>query len=480
MGDFFRRLRNGRAFVDFFQTACEETPQTESQMDGSAPEVVSHPPPHTRIEASHPQSESRRASIQSFNNIDQHQNGEDYDLSENIQQDEQPESQGPLPISSHYLHMITTSDDYGEPTAALILTETLMWQMNKLIHWEAKSDRYTEKINYLRSQVDGVGPGMAEVDRQLAEMQEGQDTSAQLQWKETVGATVKSFEEQIKVLETKLKEGEDDIRRIRKRAINDVGNAMVRANLRDAPEADSEAGGANPATNEEEQTQTQNQRRPPTPTPSQIADWELADAQDAARKHVTDMTIALQDAQEKVDKWEQHYDRELGYYLEAVEGGQCSDTRSDFDINLLLGQRLATRELIQAEENFLAAKRHAYSLGVMLLDIDQTSQFPDFEDDGYGLSIERDMVVHCDWARIEKWRDNVPSEEGEQNISPSVEVDVWDNRDVEMGDSISCIAEGPERTRIDRWYDAGEVTVEEMELAQDMVFAEGYGPEYDD
>ncbi|KAH8665867.1 hypothetical protein BGZ60DRAFT_488990 [Tricladium varicosporioides] len=184
------------------------------------------------------------------------------------------------------------------------------------------------------------------------------------------------------------------------------------------------------------------------------------------------MTIALQDAQEIIDKWDQHYDRELRYWSEAVQSGRCDDTRSEFDINLLQQQRLATRDLIQAEEDFLAAKNHAYSIGVYLLETDQTSQFPDFEDDGYRLSMEHDMIVHCDWASIEKWRENISSE-SEKDILPSAEVDEWDNCDVEMGDSISCVAEGPERARIDRWYTAGEDSTEEIEFAQNMAFTEG-------
>lgn len=39
-----------------------------------------------------------------------------------------------------------------------------------------------------------------------------------------------------------------------------------------------------------------------------------------------------------------------------------------------------------------------------------------------------------------------------QDDDPLVESDDWDARPVELSDSISMVAEGRDRVRIDRWY----------------------------
>ncbi|KAF4634900.1 hypothetical protein G7Y89_g3189 [Cudoniella acicularis] len=104
-------------------------------------------------------------------------------------------------------------------------------------------------------------------------------------------------------------------------------------------------------------------------------------------------------------------------WRDEVAKGKCDDTQSVFDLNLLIQQREATQELIQAEKNFLVAKQHARGLGVFFTDYDQESQLQDLGDG---------------WSK-------------------DAEVDEWNSRPIDLSDSVSVVAESKEKRRIDRW-----------------------------
>jgi hypothetical protein len=73
--------------------------------------------------------------------------------------------------------------------------------------------------------------------------------------------------------------------------------------------------------------------------------------------------------------------------------------------------------------------------------------------------MEADIVAHVDRGRIEKWMDE---ENDKQDQSP--DCDNWDSESVDFGDSISVVAEGKGRKRIDRWRSMCELMKLEIQV----------------
>jgi phosphoribosylaminoimidazole-succinocarboxamide synthase len=118
----------------------------------------------------------------------------------------------------------------------------------------------------------------------------------------------------------------------------------------------------------------------------------------------------------------------------------------EFDLELLVEQRAAAADLTDAEKGLEAVMEYARELGVVFADSKIESGFQDHIDDGYRLSMEADMVQHVDRSRIEKWM-----AEKEDRPNHSTDCDDWDSRTVELYDSISVVAEGKEKARIEKW-----------------------------
>jgi len=99
--------------------------------------------------------------------------------------------------------------------------------------------------------------------------------------------------------------------------------------------------------------------------------------------------------------------------------------------------------------------------------MDQQSGFVDYPDDGYRESMEAAMVAHVDHDSIQKW---MQGEDDSRNHS--TECDQWDSRSVDLCDSVSVVAQGRDRKRIDRWRSACDMvevkkeTTEPPELPQ--------------
>ena len=82
------------------------------------------------------------------------------------------------------------------------------------------------------------------------------------------------------------------------------------------------------------------------------------------------------------------------------------------------------------------------------------------EDEGHGYTIskEQELVASVPSPTVRRWLDKVP--EGVEVGSPSFgdggrsESDEWEAEEVGISDSVSLVAEGRERARIDRWRQA--------------------------
>jgi hypothetical protein len=77
---------------------------------------------------------------------------------------------------------------------------------------------------------------------------------------------------------------------------------------------------------------------------------------------------------------------------------------------------------------------------------------------GYTISKEQELVASVPSPIVRRWLDKVP--EGVEVESPSFgdrgrsESDEWEAEEVGISDSVSLVAEGRERARIDRWRKA--------------------------
>ena len=116
----------------------------------------------------------------------------------------------------------------------------------------------------------------------------------------------------------------------------------------------------------------------------------------------------------------------------------------------LLQQSMALiRALIEAEEQCDKAAARARALGILGNAFDQESHFVDYSDDGQSESYqgsEDGDAAHR--AFIESWQSDVPESPGEVETP---EVDDWDAKTIEIGDSLSDVDYTRNRRRIDRW-----------------------------
>ena len=152
---------------------------------------------------------------------------------------------------------------------------------------------------------------------------------------------------------------------------------------------------------------------------------------------------------------EAFYDSELREYQDAVEEGTCSLSQSEFDRILVSNMMVLTRTLIDAEAAFENALARARALKIIDNDLDQESDFVSHEEDGYRESREAEMAAGVDRYFIRRWMDATAACEGQED-GPSVDGidDDWDARTVQISDSISLVAEGRSRVRIDRWRES--------------------------
>lgn len=136
-------------------------------------------------------------------------------------------------------------------------------------------------------------------------------------------------------------------------------------------------------------------------------------------------------------------------------------TPDDFDMRWVLRYGELTRDLINAEVEYADVKRTAFEAGVPLpFEDNETVCEPMEEDDGVGYTIskEQELVASFPSPTVRRWLDKVP--EGVEVGSPSFgdgarsESDEWEAEEVGISDSVSLVAEGRERARIDRWRKA--------------------------
>lgn len=146
-------------------------------------------------------------------------------------------------------------------------------------------------------------------------------------------------------------------------------------------------------------------------------------------------------------------------FQENQAAADRAESTEDFDVRWVQRYAELTRDLINAEAAYADTKRMAFEAGVPLPFEDNETVCDPMDDGGVGYTIskEKKMVDSAPCPTVRRWLDKVP--EGVEVSSPSFgdgpsDADEWEAEEVGISDSVSLVAEGRERVRIDRWRDA--------------------------
>lgn len=188
------------------------------------------------------------------------------------------------------------------------------------------------------------------------------------------------------------------------------------------------------------------------PTPEEQERIAARDRFDAAKAHLESLYV-------KFDNQPAFYEMDLATYLEAVDNGQCVVPRTEFDLHHLGECQGLTQDLREAEDGYDIAATDAMVLGAIQQTASQTSFFVDQPEDGHESEIE---VAGCSVAvdfkaikgrtntdRIEQWQEQLREEIASQDKDDVV--DDWDAKTIEFGESMTTVADGRHKVKIERW-----------------------------
>ena len=142
----------------------------------------------------------------------------------------------------------------------------------------------------------------------------------------------------------------------------------------------------------------------------------------------------------------------LESFVQQTRAGTLKMSRSEFDITMLQEDREITHNLIEAEKEYSGTMKWAVACGVIEHNDGRSSKFVDDKEDDPRLEI-RHIIVNR--SQIERWIEQVELiEEGE---IPWCEDEYEDDQGhdavalVELGESMSGIAEWKYKRRIEKW-----------------------------
>jgi hypothetical protein len=343
-----------------------------------------------------------------------------------------------LPLTARYMKMFTYLGDYDETSTALALPAMFIWQFNRVYQCE-------DQISQIRGNIRALEQNKAEFESMVVDLngllenpQVQEEREALTQDLQEALETIQKYEMEIGTLVEKLEYWTEKKLWPHDQIFSQMKEVLQRYNLLD------EKGETSEHEMDEQHMMNDIEMEAPSQTPSELAKQELHMEREAAADLVREARFRLQDAEHKVDNWKDYCDRQYREF-EATQSQRAYDTtKTEFDGLMLLEAQEATRELIQAEETLEETIKHAREFGLVFEDFDQESCFPDHIDDGYRESWEAHETAHVDRGWIESWM------RAEKPEYPS-ESDDWDFREVDLCDSVSLVAEGKERKRIDRW-----------------------------
>ncbi|KAF2491134.1 hypothetical protein BU16DRAFT_566047 [Lophium mytilinum] len=180
------------------------------------------------------------------------------------------------------------------------------------------------------------------------------------------------------------------------------------------------------------------------------------DYQDVAMQASTNLEHRKGDlirAQRSFDTYQTGYDASLQQYLSTQINRPIIDSQTEHDLLHLQRGRTLTRRLIDAEEALEAAEIAAKAARCPT-NYFQESHFGDGTDDGYRESQEAAIAAQVDRKKIEAWLAKEPANGDMRRPSEAKtepEVDEWSVDEEKPFDSVSVLAEGSRRKKIDKW-----------------------------
>ncbi|KAB8289506.1 hypothetical protein EYC80_010666 [Monilinia laxa] len=172
----------------------------------------------------------------------------------------------------------------------------------------------------------------------------------------------------------------------------------------------------------------------------------------------------LQEAHQKLDNWKHYYDDEYAGYTLAVKNGTMEPASSFFDLILLQEHQETIEQAIEAENSYEKARGEVRELEVVLSDIYQSSGFVNYPDDGYRVSMEEAMASDVDREWIENWMNK-----NDEALEFEGDCDEWEAKSIGLDDSVSVVAEGRERKRIEMWQERCMMIANNFPESSEMV-----------
>jgi hypothetical protein len=386
---------------------------------------------------------------------------------------------GSASFATRRLSLVAYAEDELRPStgSALTLTEEFLSDVKMILRCEKKISAYAAKLKTTEDELAELGDLYAEFDQQIQALQVSEDKTEQFKSLERA----KIMEDAVKArhadLTQKLNQAKEEITSPRELFWQDLERVLAQHNLIDDIPDDAESNtfeeaesitldqaDTNPTLQIESIALYQKDQSLFVQPPLGIANvaeidtdvthqeaWELKDFAEAA----------LQEARTRVENWPIFYEQEYEAYQELYNSGAIDTTKTEFDITLLVRQRQAGQELIQSEADLEFANDHAKGLGLCLATSQQESQLEDHVEDNILMSLDPDWVQRVDRVKIQEWLCGnpqylVPADPGlaEEDIWPLSSKDFNECKGTEIvdfGESVSVVAKGKARSKIDRW-----------------------------
>ncbi|KAL2063101.1 hypothetical protein VTL71DRAFT_6173 [Oculimacula yallundae] len=354
----------------------------------------------------------------------------------------------PLPLTARYLELFTFPGDDGELGTGLALTDTLVWNLNAVYQAKRKIASYTAMI-------EEAGEAVVEIRSMIDQFQQMIDTSTahedQTSRYESIQEATQLFTErqqEMKRLRARCQHWKSELEIPLSQVLSSLHMVLESNDLKaDVLDLSDDGVDADPGPNPLSATMKQ----APSPTPSELAHQDAENERQEVFETLRERRFNLQDAQARVDGWNDLYNQEYYQFRQLQCEGVMDGTKTDFDLQMIQRGQEATQGLVQAEEELDEIVKYARLLRLDFEGFDQESGFISQIEDGHVESMDPGEVYNVDRKRIERWMSDDNTTLGDTEV----DVDDWDCQTVGACDSVSIVAAqvatGKERKRIDRW-----------------------------
>ncbi|TEY40705.1 hypothetical protein BOTCAL_0426g00020 [Botryotinia calthae] len=358
---------------------------------------------------------------------------------------DQGDPPGRAPLTARYPEIFTYMGRNGVPSSALALTNDIVRNLNEIFYIEGQFNDHTRIVNRLDDEYECVEMTLKELNQLLPSPGSTvqNDRDAKLEELKYLSNVSSRIQKQKRELQETTEREHGELSEQRNVLFNVLRDVLRDRNLLDKK-------GKNPRPNQFYRmptTQLAPQHKAPRiSTHSEEARERIENEQREAVDHMKDMGYRLEATHQRLDNWKHYYEDEYAKYARAVKNGTMEPARSFFDLTLLQEHQGAIEGVIEAENDYEKARKRVRLLDVVLSDVYQSSGFANCPDDGYRISMEEAMVGDVDREWILDWM-----ERNNESVEFEADEDEWEAKSIGLGDSVSVVAKGRERKRIDRW-----------------------------